>query len=498
VIRPVLSRAVVAVTLLTLQAAPARAQGAAPGASDPKAILESLERAFVSVAERVMPAVVHIDAAQKNSPRERGPEREPREPQEPRVPRERSIPPERREFERRFREFFGEDFERFFRPRWPERREGRNQGSGVIVDKSGVILTNNHLIERSDEIEVRLSDKRRFKAKVAGRDAKTDLAVLKIEGDGDFPVAELGDSDRLRIGQWAIAVGNPFGLDRTVTVGIISATGRQGVGVATYESFIQTDAAINPGNSGGPLVNLDGKVIGINTAIVSVGQGIGFAIPVNMARRVLPQLLTSGRVTRGWLGIRIQPLTADLAPSFGAKEGDGVLVADVIPGTPADAAGLKSGDVILEFDGQKTHDVPDLQGVVADAPPGKTAQVTVLRDGRLETFPVKIGEMPADEPVLASRGAERWGLSVQPITPELARQFNLSVSDGVLVSDVQENSPAARAGIHAGDAILEVNRRSVKDLRAVEEALRRVDRDVLVFVQREGRSLYLVMKPDPR
>jgi len=481
--------------VLLVPAAAARAQTAAPPIpAEPKAILESLERAFVSVAERVMPAVVHIDATPKDSERPA----QPRGPREGRDPRERMNPRERQEFERRFREFFGEDFERFFRQGPAPRREARSQGSGVIVDKSGVILTNNHLIENAGEIEVRLSDQRKFKAKVAGRDPKTDLAVLKIEGEGEFPVADLGDSDQLRIGQWAIAVGNPFGLDRTVTVGIISATGRRKLDLTTYESFIQTDAAINPGNSGGPLVNLDGKVVGINTAIVSVGQGIGFAIPVNMARRVLPQLLATGRVTRGWLGVRIQALTEELAPSFGAKENEGVLVSDVMPGSPAEAGGLKSGDVILDFGGQRTAEVPDLQRIVADAEPGKPSRVTILREGKRQTLEIKIGEMPADEPVLASRGTERWGLTVQPITPELARQFKLPANEGVLVSEVEENSPAARAGIRAGDAIVEVNRRRVRDLRSFEEALGRAERDaVLLFVQREGRSQYVVLKSEP-
>jgi serine protease Do len=479
------------VALLVFGALPVAAQTAPAPPPDPRAILESLERAFVSVAERVMPAVVHIDATPKESPRERGP-------REGRDPRERLSPPERREFERRFREFFGEDFERFFRQRPPERREARSQGSGVIVDKSGIVLTNNHLIENAGEIEVGLSDKRKLKAKVLGRDPKTDLAVLKIEADGEFPTAELGDSDRLRVGQWAIAVGNPFGLDRTVTVGIISATGRQDLRVTTYESFIQTDAAINPGNSGGPLVSLDGKVIGINTAIVSVGQGIGFAIPASMVRRVMPQLVAMGRVTRGWLGIRIQPLTADLAPSFGVKEGDGVLVADVMPGSPAEAGGLKSGDVILEVEGQKTAEVPDLQKIVADTEPGKAARVAVLRDGRRETLSVKIGEMPADESVVASRGTERWGLSVQPISPELARQFKLAAGEGVLVSEVEEDSPAARAGIRPGDAIVEVNRRRVKDVKSFEDALGRSSQEVLLFIQREGRSQYVVLKSEGR
>jgi serine protease Do len=481
-------------SLLLVPTVSARAQGTPVIPADPKAILESLERGFVSVAERVMPAVVHIDASPKESDRPA----QPRGPREGRDPRERMNPRERQEFERRFREFFGEDFERFFRQGPAPRREARNQGSGVIVDKSGVILTNNHLIENAGEIEVRLSDKRKFKAKVAGRDPKTDLAVLKIEGEGEFPTAELGDSDQLRIGQWAIAVGNPFGLDRTVTVGIISATGRRKLDLTTYESFIQTDAAINPGNSGGPLLNLDGKVIGINTAIVSVGQGIGFAIPVSMARRVLPQLLATGRVTRGWLGVRIQPLTEELAPSFGAKENEGVLVSDVMPGSPAEAGGLKSGDVILDFGGQRTAEVPDLQRVVADAEPGKASRVTVLRDGKRETLEIKIGEMPADEPVVASsRGPERWGLTVQPITPELARQFKLPANDGVLVSEVEENSPAARAGVRPGDAIVEVNRRRVRDLRSFEDAVGRTEQDLLLFIQREGRSQFVVLKSEP-
>jgi len=469
-------------------AGPAGAQPAAP-AVDPRVILESLERAFVSVAERVMPAVVHVSVTPRESPRER---------RQSRDPRERMSPEQRREFERRFREFFGEDPERFFHPRMPERREARTQGSGVIVDRSGIILTNNHLIEEGGEIEVRLSDRRRFKARVVGRDPKTDLAVLRIEGDGDFPAAELGDSDALRIGQWAIAVGNPFGLDRTVTVGIISATGRQGVGVATYESFIQTDAAINPGNSGGPLVTLDGKVIGINTAIVSVGQGIGFAIPINMARRVMPELLRSGRVTRGWLGIRIQPLTEELAPSFGVPEGEGVLVADVMPGSPAEAGGLRAGDVIVEVEGQKTPEVPTLQRIVADLRPGVRARVVVVREGQRQALEVTIGEMPAEETVAEAAGAERWGLAVQPVTPELARQFNLPRAEGVLVASVEEDSPAARAGIRPGDAILQVNRRPVTDVGTFDEALRRAGPDVLLFVRREGRTMFLVMKAEPR
>ena len=262
---------------------------------DSKAILQALEDAFVSVADRVTPAVVNVSTKAKRAPEGApGPG-----------------PGESPESEQRFREFFGpEFFERFFRRR-PPRDEGRASGSGVIVDARGFILTNNHVVENAGEIEVRLSDDRKFPATIVGRDPKTDLAVLKVDAGGAaLPVAELGDSDKLRIGQWAIAIGNPFGLDRTVTAGIISATGRTRVGVATYEAFIQTDASINPGNSGGPLLNLDGRVVGINTAIVSTGQGIGFSIPINMAKDIMAQLMAKGRVVRGWLGIAIQDLTA--------------------------------------------------------------------------------------------------------------------------------------------------------------------------------------------
>ena len=244
----------------------------------------------------------------------------------------------------RFKEFFGPDFfDRFFRKRSP-REEGRASGSGVIVDAQGYILTNAHVVENAAEIEVGLSDDRKFKATLVGRDPKTDLAVLRVEAPtGTLPVAELGDSDRLRVGQWAIAIGNPFGLDRTVTAGIISATGRTQVGVATYEAFIQTDASINPGNSGGPLLNLQGRVIGINTAIVASGQGIGFAIPINMAREVMGQLISRGRVVRGWLGIVIQDLTADLAAGFGLPDTGGVLISDVMKDSPAETAGMRAG-----------------------------------------------------------------------------------------------------------------------------------------------------------
>src|SRR5256886_14300868 len=297
------------------QQRPAAADSRQAPKTDPRAVLRAMEDAFSAVADRVTPAVVHVSTVQKKGATggpEEGPER--------------------------FKEFFGDEFyDRYFRRR--PREDARATGSGVLVDPKGYILTNNHVIENAQDIIVRLSDQRKFTAKLVGRDPKSDIAVLKVDAPRPLPAAELGDSDHLRVGQWAIAIGNPFGLDRTVTVGIISAAARPPVGVATYENFIQTDASINPGNSGGPLLNLDGKVIGINTAIVAAGQGIGFSIPINEAKAVMAQLIAKGRVVRGWLGVVIQDVTDELASSFGVKEREGVLVADVMKGGPAGTAG---------------------------------------------------------------------------------------------------------------------------------------------------------------
>src|SRR3990167_278144 len=350
-------KALVVLLLLLLSVGPVWAeQRPAQRAPAPRAILRALEDAFPGVAARVPPAVVNVST----------------------VPRRPAGGPHG-ETPERFREFFGEEFyERYFKQR--PRQDARASGSGVIVDPKGYILTNNHVIENADEIIVRLSDSRKFPARLIGHDPKTDLAVLKIEAPAPLPTAELGDSDRLRVGQWAIAIGNPFGLDRTVTVGIISATARTHVGVATYENFIQTDASINPGNSGGPLLNLDGRFIGINTAIVAAGQGIGFSIPINQAKDVMRQLIAQGRVVRGWLGIVIQDVTDELAGSFGVRERQGVLVADVLKSGPAEAAGLRPGDRAVESAGAPIKGVPDLQRGVAGIVPGQTVKLTVVRD----------------------------------------------------------------------------------------------------------------------
>ena len=486
-------RAVAALALFVVLGAPAppaRAQqpGALPPsrppapAPDSQRLLHALEDAFVSVADRATPSVVNVSVKVK---REARPESGP--------------PPE---MEERFREFFGPElFERFFRRRAP-RDEGRAAGSGVVVDPRGYILTNNHVVENATEIEVRLSDDRKFKATLVGRDGRTDLAVLKIENPtGSLPVADLGDSDRLRVGQWAIAIGNPFGLDRTVTVGIISATGRTHVGVATYEAFIQTDASINPGNSGGPLLNLDGRVVGINTAIVSSGQGIGFAIPINMARDIMTQLINRGKVVRGWLGIGIQDLSPELAAGFGVKEDAGVLVADVMKDGPAAAAGLRPGDVIVEFGGSAIKDVPDLQKRVAAIEPGRAAPVTVMREKKTVTLSVTIGEQPTDDALEASEGADEiLGLTVEPLTPETAMENRLAARSGLLVTEVSPGSAGAAAGIKPGDAILEVNRRPVSDAAAFRQVVAglKPGESVPVYVQHGGGANEYVMLTAPR
>src|SRR5262245_50485053 len=477
--RALTSRLAVSLVAALALADVAAAQTRPAPTPDSKAILQALEDAFVSVADRVTPSVVNVSTKAKRAPEAPGSGESP-------------------ESEQRFREFFGpEFFERFFRRRAP-RDEGRASGSGVIVDARGFILTNNHVVENAGEIEVRLSDDRKFPATVVGRDPKTDLAVLKVDaGSGTLPVAELGDSDKLRIGQWAIAIGNPFGLDRTVTAGIISATGRTRVGVATYEAFIQTDASINPGNSGGPLLNLDGRVIGINTAIVSTGQGIGFSIPINMAKDIMAQLMAKGRVVRGWLGIAIQDLTPELAAGFGVKPGSGVLVSDVMKDSPAEAGGLKSGDIITQFGGTPIKDVTDLQRRVAAVEPGRPSPMTVIRDKNPTTLTIKIGEQPGEQTVASVAPKEEMlGLKVESLTADNAQRFKLTAKSGLLVTDVAPGSSGEAAGIKPGDAILEVNRQavsSVEGLKRVIAAAKPGD-PVPVYLQRGGgRNEYVVL-----
>jgi Do/DeqQ family serine protease len=460
------------------QTTPAPSTAPAPSPESLR-LLQALEDAFVSVADRVTPSVVNVSVKVKKAAATEGSESP--------------------EAEQRFRDFFGQDFyDRFFRRRGP-RDEGRAAGSGVIVDARGYILTNNHVIEQAAEIEVRLSDDRKFPATLVGRDAKSDVAVLKIDAPGTaLPVAVLGDSDRLRIGQWAVAIGNPFGLDRTVTVGIISATGRTRVGVATYEAFIQTDASINPGNSGGPLLDLHGRVVGINTAIAATGQGIGFSIPINMARGIMDQLIARGRVVRGWLGIVIQDLTDELAAGFGVPSKGGVLVSDVMKDGPAALGGVKSGDVIVAFSGTPIKEVTDLQKRVAAVEPGRPTPLTVIRDRKPTPLTIKVGEQPVEEAQVAALPREQsFGLTVEPLSAEAAEKFGLTGRSGVVVAAVAPGSSGAEAGIRPGDAILEVNRRPVNGVEAFRSLMAAVKPGDVVPIQLrrgEGRSEYVVLK----
>jgi Do/DeqQ family serine protease len=358
-----------------------------PAPSSPAATADALQAAFVAVAEKVRPAVVNIGTVQVARNR-----------RAPAVPGPGADDP-----------FFKDFFDQFFGRGGPGRREEFRQpglGSGVIIDKRGFVLTNFHVIRGADSVTVKLPSNQEFQGRIVGTDSKTDLAIIRFYAEGDVTVATLGDSDRLRVGEWAIAIGNPFGLDQTVTVGVVSATGRSEVGIATYENFIQTDASINPGNSGGPLVNLRGEVIGINTAIVATGQGIGFAIPANMARRVTAQLIDRGKVTRGWIGVSLQPLTTELAQALGLDGTRGAIVARVYPGSPADAAGLQPNDVIVKFGPTPVDDYHHLQRLSSDAEPGATVPLDVVRKRAHKTITLKIAESPDSSPAPSTPSPE--------------------------------------------------------------------------------------------
>ncbi len=402
-------------------------------------------------------------------------------------------------------DFFNDPFfQRFFGPRFhrpqPKRKfKERGQGSGFIVDKKGYILTNNHVVGGADLIEVRLFDGREFKAKIIGTDPQSDVAVIKIDVDDDLPVLPLGDSDKLQVGEWVIAVGNPFGLSESVTVGVVSAKGRNRIGINDYEDFIQTDAAINPGNSGGPLINIRGEAIGMNTAIFSRSggyMGIGFAIPINMAKAVMRQLIEKGKVVRGWLGVVIQEINEDLAKSFGLEKPEGVLVTEVADDSPAKRGGLKQGDIILQLNGQKVKDVGDLRNRIALTPPGTKVKLLVLRDGKKKLLVVKIGEKPGETTVAGVRHGilKKLGLSIQDLTPELAEQFGYKEGQGVLVSEVEPGSPAERAGIRAGFLIEEVNRVRVHNVKECMEALRKSKRRVLLRLTDGEFTRYVVIR----
>ncbi len=374
----------------------------------------------------------------------------------------------------------------------------RALGSGVIVSQDGYILTNNHVVADADKIMVKLKDGREVEAELKGRDPKTDLALIKLKKKGHWPAIALGDSDRLRVGDWVMAIGNPFGLEHTVTAGIVSAKGRI-IGAGPYDDFIQTDASINPGNSGGPLVNLKGELVGINTAIVPQGQGIGFAIPVNLAKNIMEQLRKNGRVIRGWLGVYIQPLSPELAAQFKLPADKGALVADVIKDGPAEKAGIKRGDVIVAYDGQEVKSAHDLPRLVAQTPVGREVKVKLVRQGRELTLAVKIGELKPEAGAPTAGRTDTladWGLQVQEITPEIARQLGVKADKGLVVTQVAPGTPAAQAGLKRGDVILEADRHQVSAPAQLEAALAKLKKGqgVLLLIQRGQNSLFAVLK----
>jgi serine protease Do len=401
-----------------------------------------------------------------------------------------------------FRRFFGEEFEQ----RAPRRQQSMprqiGQGSGVIVTKDGYILTNNHVVDEADEVKVALLDGREFTGKVVGKDPKTDVAVLKVDAK-DLPFIEMADSDKIEVGDIVLAVGNPFGIGQTVTMGMISATGRATLGL-DYEDFIQTDAAINPGNSGGALVDTDGRLIGINTAILSRSggnQGIGFAIPTSLARGVMESLVADGKVTRGYLGVMIQDVTPSLAKQFDLKDQKGALIGDVVPKGPAEKAGLKSGDVVLEFNGKPVQDSRHLKLQVARVKPSESVPVKILRNGSTKTIQITVNELPGSEKLAkadtknSDDGEALKGVAVADLDAQARRQFNIPNNvQGAVVTDVDENAPAREAGLKPGDVILEINRHPVKGAEdAVKLTENPKDKTTLLRIWSNGGSRYVVV-----
>jgi len=404
-----------------------------------------------------------------------------------------------------FRQFFGDEF--FHRFQMPRERRESSLGSGVIVDSAGYIVTNNHVVAKADEIKVLLNDKREFTGKVVGTDPKSDIAIVKINAK-DLPVISWGDSDKLEIGEYVLAIGNPFGLNQTVTQGIVSAVGRANVGIADYEDFIQTDAAINPGNSGGALVNARGQLVGINTAIFSRSggyMGIGFAVPSNMTRAVMDSLIKTGKVVRGWLGVSIQEVTPDLAKQFGMKEARGALVNEVIPDSPAAAAGIQGGDIITAFNGKAVDSPSTLRNTVAQTLVGKSVKVDVLREKKSVTVDVKISEQPKD--IAQAEGETTQGdgkdtalagVEVRNLTPDIARQLGLPPgTTGVVIAGVEQGSAAEEAGLQEGDVIMQINRqpvRNIGDFKRLAGKLSKKDSS-LFLINRQGRKLFLAIRP---
>lgn len=402
-----------------------------------------------------------------------------------------------------FRHFFGTPIPgqpgRFHQNHRQQEQRVVGQGSGFIISKDGYILTNNHVVGDSDKVTVKLMDGREFTAKTIGTDPHSDVAVIKIDAE-DLPILPLGDSDAIEVGEWVVAIGNPFGLSHTLTVGVVSAKGRSSIGLADYENFIQTDAAINPGNSGGPLLNLDGKVVGMNTAIFSHNggyMGIGFAIPINMAKAIEEQLVKNGSVTRGYLGIVIQNLTPELAKSFGLKDQKGILVAQVSEDSPAEKAGLKKGDVVVAFSGKPVEKVGPFRNQVALLAPGTKEKIEIIRNGDRKTITLTIGKLPEDKAadIGSPRSMEKLGLMVQNLTPELAHQFGIEDQKGVVVTQVFQGSLAELAGINPGAIIQEVNREPVSNVKEFEKAVSKAPKEggLLLLIKEGQYSRYVAL-----
>ncbi len=452
------------------------------------AILDKSSKAFVNVVKNAKPAVVHIKVEKTGKTSYPG----------------GGQGPEEMFNDRFFEQFFGPHF-RGRQPRQQQEFKQQGQGSGFIISEKGLILTNNHVVEGADVIKVILSDNREFVAKVVGTDPQSDVALVKIDDPANLPVLPLGDSNALEPGEWVIAIGNPFGLSQTVTVGVVSATGRSSVGISEYENFIQTDAAINPGNSGGPLINGRGEAVGINTALFSrTGgyMGIGFAIPINMAKSIEKQLQTSGKVTRGWLGVVIQNVNKDLAESFGLKKAEGILVSEVTKDSPASSAGLQRDDIILRLNDTPLTDASDLRNLVALLPAGSKATLDIIRDGREKKVQVTIGEQPSSfssagtgKAVKEKETLDKYGLTLQELTPELAEKFDYKSKSGLIISDVQPGTPADFAGLKPGYLVEEIDKVKVQSLDDLKKALGQGGKSgkILLRVRFGDYSTYVVL-----
>ena len=452
------------------------AHGATSQSSESLAVAKDLGNAFVEVAKKMQPSVVSIRSEQTVT-----------------------VAP----WEGFGEDFFkGTPFEDFFKGRGgaPQKRKQAGQGSGVIVDSKGYILTNHHVVAGADKITVRLSDGKELKGTIQGSDPKTDLAVVRVEAT-DLPVAALGDSDKIQVGEWAIAMGSPFGLERTVTVGVISAKGRSGLGTGTYEDFIQTDASINPGNSGGPLINIEGEVIGINVMIIQPGQGIGFAIPMNLAKTIMSELIQYRKVVRPWVGIGLQNLTEDLVKSFNLPEKEGALISQVYEKSPAEKADLRVGDVVVEIDGTKIQNSQDVVREVLKKRVGQQVQFVVMREGKRINLSVTTDQMPeemAGEKSGGSPDKEWFGLRVVTVTPDIAKQLALPRAEGVVVEAVEAGSAAQEAGLRKGDVIFEVNRQGIKNEKDYRTEMEKAkpDQGVLLLIHRRGSTFFVTLKEE--